>query len=100
MTTEDMHTVEIDRPVSVIALPEDCFSAPCFNIELRDRKGSLIATVSDVMVAMDGIPRVYDHDLAARMDRERLGAVGTVSDYRPDPFLGTMGRRFTITAVR
>ncbi|HLI89524.1 MAG TPA: hypothetical protein VKV37_12600 [Ktedonobacteraceae bacterium] len=87
---------EINQPVKVIDNGIRSFIPPCFCFELRDRSNSLVATVSQVALEVEGHPRLKDFEVVDLFRQNELWALGTISEYDAGPQARETGRRFTI----
>jgi hypothetical protein len=86
----------VDEPVEVVDNGVRCFIPPCFCFELRGPAGSLVATVSQVVLEIEGFEGVRDFEALFALSRAGVLALGTISDYDAGPEARETGRRFTI----
>ena len=87
----------LNQPVSIADNGLRCFIPPCFNFEIRGQSGSLVTTVSQLVLNAPGYPRVQDFEALEVLNRNRLLCAGTIEDYDPGPEAKETGRRFTMT---
>lgn len=86
----------LDRPVRVSDNGVRSFIPPTFRFDLREDDGTLVATVSQVVLAE---PSLLDDELVEVFTREQLRATGTITDYDAGPEAHTTGKRLTIDRV-
>jgi hypothetical protein len=91
-----MDTVVVDQPVEVVDNGKRCFIPPCFNFELRGQDGTLVATVSRVVLDVEGFRGVRDFDALHVLSSCGALALGIISDYDAGPEARETGREFTI----
>jgi hypothetical protein len=85
----------VDQPVEVVDNGARCFIPPCFSFDLRDTAGTLVATVSQVVLEAEVCPGAQDFDAIDALRQPRMLALGAISDYDPGPEAREVGRRFT-----
>lgn len=86
----------INQPVEVLDNGLRCFIPPCFCFELRGPSGSLVATVSQLVLEAKDYQRLRDFEALDMLHRNELLALGEISDYDAGPEAREKGRRFTI----
>jgi hypothetical protein len=86
----------VAEPVTVADNGVRSFVPPTFCFELRDGKGELVATVSQIV--MPGI-ELTDFDLITEVTRAGALLTGTITPYDAGPTARRPGSRFTITDV-
>jgi hypothetical protein len=93
-----MESRSIESPVEVRDNGIRSFIPPCFCFELRDVKsGNIVATVSEVLLEVAG--RVRDFDALGFLDKNKLLALGNISEYDAGHQAREPGRRFSITGL-
>src|SRR4051812_47225335 len=90
----------IDSPVEVRDNGVRSFIPPSFCFELRSRSGDIVATVSQIVLAVPGNTQ-GDKDFSALdfLSQNGLLAVGNISEYDAGSQAREPGRRFTITGL-
>ncbi|MFC8447777.1 hypothetical protein [Kitasatospora sp. NPDC057223] len=84
---------QVDQPVRITDNGVRSFIPPTFCFELHHESGSLVATVSEVLLAARN---VSDFEALELLRAEGLRATGTLSEYDAGPQARQAGLRFTI----
>jgi hypothetical protein len=90
----------IDTPVEIRDNGIRCFMPPCFNFDLVDASGNVVATVSQVVLDVEGQEhKIIDFDAIGLLSRYGLFAMGDIVEYDAGPEAREPGFRLSATRL-